>query len=86
MKTKFISDDNSSLNQIPKFHNMIIVIRSVFQEHGKFYPKVFLGKCLYKLLMLEHNRIDVSEEIDINKTNVLKECKIRHDWYFNDWL
>ena len=34
--------------------------------------------------MLEYNRIDISEGIDINKTNKSKECKIYHYWYFKD--
>ena len=34
--------------------------------------------------MLECDRIDVSEEIDINKTNASKKCKICHYWYFKD--
>ena len=32
--------------------------------------------------MLYYDRIDVSEGIDINKTNALKECDICHYWYF----
>ena len=34
--------------------------------------------------MLEYHRIDISEGIDINKTNASKECKICHYWYFKD--
>ena len=34
--------------------------------------------------MLEYNRIDISERIDVNKTNLLKECDIRHYWCFKD--
>ena len=34
--------------------------------------------------MLEYNRIDISEGIDINKTNLSKECDIFHYWYFRD--
>ena len=34
--------------------------------------------------MLEYDRIDISEEIDINKTNGSKECDICHYWYFLD--
>ena len=34
--------------------------------------------------MLEYDRIDTSEEIDINKTNGLKKCDICHYWYFLD--
>ena len=32
--------------------------------------------------MLEHERIEISEEIDVNKTNLSKECDICHYWYF----
>ena len=34
--------------------------------------------------MLEYYRIDISEGIDINKTNASKECDICHHWYFSD--
>ena len=34
--------------------------------------------------MLEYDRIDILEGIDIKKTNVSKECKIYHYWYFKD--
>ena len=34
--------------------------------------------------MLEYNRIDVSEGINIKKTNSSKECKICHYWYFRN--
>ena len=32
--------------------------------------------------MLEYDRIDISERIDINKTNASKECIICHYWNF----
>ena len=34
--------------------------------------------------MVEYDRIDNSEGIDIKKTNASKECKIWHYWYFKD--
>ena len=34
--------------------------------------------------MLEYNRIDVSEGIDLNKTNASKEYDICNYWYFSD--
>ena len=34
--------------------------------------------------MLEYDRIDISERIDIDKTNKSKECDICHYWYFLD--
>ena len=49
MKIKFDSDDNLPLNKKLKPHNMTIVIRSVFEEHGKCYPEVYLDECLHEL-------------------------------------
>ena len=34
--------------------------------------------------MLEYDKIDISEGIDINKTSASKECDICHYWYFLD--
>ena len=34
--------------------------------------------------MLEYERIDVSEEIDLNMSSKSKECDICHYWYFLD--
>ena len=34
--------------------------------------------------MLEYDRIDISEGIDVNKTNLSKGCNICHYWYFKD--
>ena len=34
--------------------------------------------------MLQYNRIDISEEIDVNKKNLSKECDICHYWYSKD--
>ena len=33
---------------------------------------------------IEYERIDISERIDVNKTNLSKECDICHYWYFKD--
>ena len=32
--------------------------------------------------MLEYDRINISEGIDVNKTNKPKECMLCHYWYF----
>ena len=37
---------------------------------------------MYK--MLEYDRIDISEGIDINRTSISKEYDICHFWYFKD--
>ena len=34
--------------------------------------------------MLDHDRIDISEGIDVDKTNKSKECMLCHYWYFLD--
>ena len=34
--------------------------------------------------MLEYDRIDISEGIDVNKISASKECDICHYWYFKD--
>ena len=49
MKIKFNTDDNLPLTRKLKFHNMIITVRSVFEEDGKLYPQVFLDDTLYEL-------------------------------------
>ena len=63
---------------------MTIVIRSIFQEDGKYYLQIFLDECLYDLQVLEYDRIDISEGIDANKSSASKECCICHYWYFKD--
>ena len=34
--------------------------------------------------MLECDRIDISEGIDVNKANLSKQCDICHYWYFKN--
>ena len=34
--------------------------------------------------MLEYDRINISEGIDVNKKNLSKECDICHYWYFKN--
>ena len=34
--------------------------------------------------MSEYERIDISEGIDVNKTNLSRECAICHYWYFKN--
>ena len=49
MKIKFNSDDNLPLNKLLKLHNMTITIKSVFEEDGKPYSRLFLDDALYEL-------------------------------------
>ena len=34
--------------------------------------------------MLQYEQIDISEGIDVDKTNKSKECMLSHYWYFLD--
>ena len=34
--------------------------------------------------MLQYQKIDVSEGIDVNKTGASKECEFCHYWFFKD--
>ena len=34
--------------------------------------------------MLQYDKIDVSEGIDVNKTSASKECEFCHYWFFKD--
>ena len=79
------TDDNLPLNKPLKFPTLGIIIRCVLQKGEKLYSQIYLDECLYEIVqMLEYNRIDISEGININKTNESKECKICHYWYFKD--
>ena len=44
-----ISDDDLPLNKQLKFINLTIIVRTVFEEDGKYYPQIFLDECLYEL-------------------------------------
>ena len=48
-KIRFESNDNLPLNKPIKLRLLIIIIRSVFSEDGKFYPQSFLDDALYEL-------------------------------------
>ena len=56
MKIKFSSNDDLPLNKPLTFNAMIIIIRSVFGEDGKFYPQGVLYDALYKLLIWKNAR------------------------------
>ena len=49
MKIKFNSDDKLPSNKQFKFLSVRIVIRSVFEEDGKYYLQAVLDDCLYEL-------------------------------------
>ena len=49
MKIKLNSDDNLPLYKQLKSLSVTIIIRSVFEEDGKYYPQVFSDECLYEV-------------------------------------
>ena len=49
MKIKFDSNDDIPLNKILKFRALTVVIRSVFNNEGKYYPQIFLDDALVDL-------------------------------------
>ena len=58
---------------------------AVFEEDGKYYPQIYLDECLYELKkMIQLNKIEDSEWIDLDKTDKSKECEICHYNYFNN--
>ena len=48
MKIKFNSDDDLPLNKQLKFLSITIIVRSVFEESGKYYQQILLDECLYQ--------------------------------------
>ena len=49
MKIKFSSDDDLPLNKQLGFISLTIIVRTNFEEDGKYYPQIFLDECLYKV-------------------------------------
>ena len=49
MKIKFDKDDDLPLSKPSKLHMLTVIVRSVFEEDGKFSPQVHLDGYFYKL-------------------------------------
>ena len=49
MKIKFITDDDILLNKQLYFSTITVIIRSIFEKEGKYYPQSFLDECLYEV-------------------------------------
>ena len=67
MKIKFKSNDDLLLNKILELYVLAVVLRSVLEEDAKDYSYIFLDECLYDLQVLEYDRTDITEGIDIDK-------------------
>ena len=49
MKIRFESDDDLPLGRTINILDMIIVVASVLEKNGKYYPQISLHECAYKL-------------------------------------
>ena len=49
MKIKFSSGYELPLNKQSKFLSITIIVRSAFEESGRYYPQIFLDECLYEV-------------------------------------
>ena len=87
MKIKFDADDDLPLNKPLKLHMLTIIVRSVFlflKKTVNFTCKFIKTDVCMSYKMLQYEKTDVSEGIDINKTSASKECMLFHYWYFKD--
>ena len=46
MKIKFDPDDDLPLNKVIKFYDLTVIIRSIFEKDGKYYPQILLDNSL----------------------------------------
>ena len=46
---RFNTDDDLPLNKPLNFPTLTIIMESIFEESGKFYPQICLDECLYEL-------------------------------------
>ena len=67
MKINFNKDDDlPSLKKPLKFPTMTIVAKSVFED-DKFYPQIYLDKCLYDLVDVLQKNLMFREELTLTK-------------------
>ena len=85
-KRSLETNDDLPMNKPIKLHSLTINIRSPFSESNKFYPQLFLEDAFVWVSanILQYQKIDASEEIDVNKTSASKECELCHYWFFKD--
>ena len=67
VKIKLFSIDDLPVGYVFKIHSMTIVVKSVVEKDNKFYQQISLNHMKYK--MLEYDRIDLSEGMDVKECN-----------------
>ena len=82
MKVKINSDDNFFSEKTKNIHNVVILVKSVFNKNHYHYQAFYQNVYVSNIHMLYNNRIDASESVDVRKTSTSRECTICHCWYF----
>ena len=49
MQIKFDSDNNLPITKMLKFRILTIIIRTIFEKDGEYYPQTFLDDYLYEV-------------------------------------
>ena len=72
MEIRFEWEDNLPF-RILKLHMLTVIVKSVFEEDGKYYPETFLRRMFtWVIKLLQYDRIDASVGIDIKKNRCIK--------------
>ena len=74
---KIDTDDDIPLNKVLIFV-VVILSKSVIEQDFDYYLQIYLED----EKMIEHDRIDLDEDIDVNKTSNSRERWLCHFWYF----
>ena len=86
-KIRFESNDHLPMNKPIKLRLLVIISRCVFSEGDKFYPQIFLDDALCSVKVLQCEKLDALEGIDVNKISASKECGLCHYWLFlRSWV
>ena len=57
---------------------LMVIVATYYLKSGLLIPCLILQQ----YIMLEYDRIDISEDIDINKTSDSHKLKVCHYWHF----
>ena len=71
----------ANCNNINSVNPLYLIIDKMI---GHFEEKSGNKCTLWIAKMLQYEKIDVSEGIDVNKTSALEKCELCHYWFFKD--
>ena len=81
-KIKINLDYDLPLEKTEDTANVVILIKSIFNENHNYNCSEMFLKKMYEII--DYDRVDISQGIDVNKTSASNECIICHYWYFLD--